>query len=884
VSKKAKINADQVDFTDLGAGLAKVVADAFQKGATKGAKAMSSALSGEGDLLKSINDEIDKINKKKQDELKTEKILAKALQDKISAERAALQLAIEEEKQANLAAIAQTKMNAAVAKRLMLNAEIMGNMKAFYGYQERMSQLEADITGLEDRNTALEQQGKLLDDLMDKEEKRDALEEKREKVLEKMKEVKHHLKEQIGYTQELADLLKTPELAKALFAEQMAEKLHEAYEGMEEFKKEGLSAGQAIQAQFKGLSLKSMMGLSDTKGALKGFAQEYGSIGGISKEVVNEVGIMAHHFGISGEEAAKLNASLSKIPGETSESAAHAMEMTGHLAEMQGIAPGKIMKDMAGNTAEMARAGGKGAEAFGKSVINLHKMGVEMSTASKIADGLLDFESRINNQMEASVLLGREINLDKAAELALHNDLEGATAEVLKNIGGAAEFTKMNRLEQDALAKAAGMTVEEMNKALDAAEEQNKYFGEQSSTLDNIIGQTMEIGGGITKFAKENAVWMLSTVQLLGQMNLGKIKQYALDIAHWAKEKAQWAAEKAHWLWKRAQAAMGLGGGGAAAAGGAAAKVAGGAAETAGKLGAAAKTAPSPAAGAGVAGFLTGLATGLKAFDGKALKGAAFMAGAAVLFGAGIAALAYGLSFIPLPDLLVAAVALPVFAGGFFLLSKVMGKINVGAVAQGSLALILLGAALIPAAFAFSLLKGVDVGSIIAFSIALPLLALAAAGLGFLFPFIAAGAASLALLGIGMIAVGAGLLVLQSAQGGLEVFGKLTELASGAMGLGSVAMALMGIGAGLGSIAIAGFTAMPILGMLIGLAAAAPALTGLASALMGGGGEGEKSDKMDELIAEVKSLKAEMANITVNLDGKKVGEALRGSMNTSRIR
>ena len=241
MAKKTKISADSIDFTDLTASISKVIADAFTKGASKGAKSMASALSGESDLLGAINDQIDEINKKKQDELKAEKILAKALQDKISTERAALQLAIEEEKQANLAAIAQKKMNASIAERLMLNAEIMGNMKAFYGYQERLSQLEADVTGLEDRNNALERQGKLLDDLIEKEEERDELEEKNKKVLEKMKEVKHHLKEQIGYTEELSDLLKTPELAKAVFAEQMAEKIHEAYEGMEEFKKEGLS-------------------------------------------------------------------------------------------------------------------------------------------------------------------------------------------------------------------------------------------------------------------------------------------------------------------------------------------------------------------------------------------------------------------------------------------------------------------------------------------------------------------------------------------------------------------------------------------------------------------------------------------------------------------
>jgi len=208
--------------------------------------------------------------------------------------------------------------------------------------------------------------------------------------------------------------------------------------------------------------------------------------------MVNDLGKMAVHMGITGQEAMKLNAALSQMPGETAETAKNAMEHVGHMAEMEGIAPGKIMKDMSANTAEMARAGGKGAEAFGKSVINLHKMGVEMTTASKMADSLLDFESSINNQMEASMLLGRDINLDKARELALNNKLDEATAEVMKNVGGAAEFNKMNRLQQDALAKSLGMSVEEMAKYIDAQEEQEKYHGKAAGFWMNVTGYAME--------------------------------------------------------------------------------------------------------------------------------------------------------------------------------------------------------------------------------------------------------------------------------------------------------------------------------------------------------------------------------------------------------
>ena len=661
-----------------------------------------------------------------------------------------------------------------------------------------------------------------------------------------------------------------PAVMGALVMSQAVKGIEKGIEGFEEFKKQGLSAGQAMEAQMKTMSFASIAGLSDTQGVMNGVIEQYGNVNALSGDTVNELGKMAVHFGIAGAEAAKLNASLSEMPGETAETAAHAMEHVGHMAEMQGIAPGKIMKDMAGNTAEMARAGNKGAKAFGESVIALHKMGVEMSTASKIADGLLDFESSINNQMEASVLLGKEINLDKALELALNNDTAGATAEVLKNIGGSAEFAKMNRLEQDALAKASGMTVEEMKKAIDAQEESNKYFGEGTSLGKNALGYMAEYGSKGASFFKENGLLLLSSIQFLQNMNLTKFKGYAADAAHWIKEKA-------HWAWKAtAGKLMGKGGG-------AVDKLSEVTTDQTKSL--SDKTKGSDAKkGGGVKGFLKGLGDGLASI-GKQF--ANVVKGAVAL---GITGIALGGSFAVAMMMLgdQDPVQMLAVAGSLSMLGltvAILGKLG-GQIIQGAVAMVILGAALIPAAFAFSMLGGIDIKQMAAFSIALPLLALAAAGLGFLIIPITLGAAALAALGVGMIAVAGGLAVLQAAQGGMDVFASLTSLALQSAGLGLVAMSIVSIGAGLGVMAIAGLAALPVIAALTGLAVVAPALAGLGMALGGMfGGGGEDEDKMDTLIAKMDQLIAVASSGgEVKMDGKKVGEVVRLGLNSSGIR
>ena len=63
-----------------------------------------------------------------------------------------------------------------------------------------------------------------------------------------------------------------------------------------------------------------------------------------------------------------------------------------------------------------------------------------MGKVASIAENLLDFETSIEKQMEASVLLGRQINLDKARQLSLAGDLEGLQRELTRVVGSQAQF------------------------------------------------------------------------------------------------------------------------------------------------------------------------------------------------------------------------------------------------------------------------------------------------------------------------------------------------------------------------------------------------------------------------------------------------------------
>ncbi len=83
-----------------------------------------------------------------------------------------------------------------------------------------------------------------------------------------------------------------------------------------------------------------------------------------------------------------------------------------------------------------------------------------------MAEQLLDFESSIENELSAELLLGKDLNFEKARQLALNNDIAGAAEEIAKQVGTSADFANMNAIQQEAIAKAAGMTKEQLAQSL----------------------------------------------------------------------------------------------------------------------------------------------------------------------------------------------------------------------------------------------------------------------------------------------------------------------------------------------------------------------------------------------------------------------------------
>ena len=165
------------------------------------------------------------------------------------------------------------------------------------------------------------------------------------------------------------------------------------------------------------------------------------------------------------------------------------------------------MEDIANDAENFAQFAKDGGRNIATAAVAARRLGLSLGNVADIASNLLDFESSIESQMEASVLLGRQLNLDKARELALTGDLAGLAEEVKNQVGSQADFEAMNVIERQSLAKAIGVSVADLGKMVagektsaELAEKKAKELEEQQKTqldLTKAMAQAQIISAGI---------------------------------------------------------------------------------------------------------------------------------------------------------------------------------------------------------------------------------------------------------------------------------------------------------------------------------------------------------------------------------------------------
>ena len=172
---------------------------------------------------------------------------------------------------------------------------------------------------------------------------------------------------------------------------------------------------------------------------------------GLSAEAAGSLAFQAQR---SGETLRNVEENVLGASYELQQGAGVALNLKGVL-EATGKVSGQLRAQLGANPEEIAKA-----------VTAAKLLGAEIEDIANASKQLLEFESSIESELEAELLTGKQLNLERARAAALAGDQKTVAEELAKNMGTFSDFTKMNTLQQDALAKSMGMSTDALSDML----------------------------------------------------------------------------------------------------------------------------------------------------------------------------------------------------------------------------------------------------------------------------------------------------------------------------------------------------------------------------------------------------------------------------------
>lgn len=248
---------------------------------------------------------------------------------------------------------------------------------------------------------------------------------------------------------------------------------------------------------FRSLNLRNTFKRIIFGSTFDAFKEAFGDINQATLSNITSVKRLGAAFGVTADNSVKLLQAQTEISGLTDKQAFALQRQIGATAALRGVVPNDVFSDLAANTELFATFSQDGGRNLAMAAIEAKKLGLSLDTIGKISETILDFQSSIESELEASLLIGRQLNLNRARELALANDFEGLQREIVKQVGSERELNKLNSIERKSLAKALGITVAELGKLAGGEVEVQSTDTQQNTSAIRNLTMVVAASAGI---------------------------------------------------------------------------------------------------------------------------------------------------------------------------------------------------------------------------------------------------------------------------------------------------------------------------------------------------------------------------------------------------
>src|SRR5579862_1093612 len=213
-----------------------------------------------------------------------------------------------------------------------------------------------------------------------------------------------------------------------------------------------------VESNVRNLAV-SLMGIGVTAKnlyeSIRAIADELGSSQSYTTDMVKDMALLSAQFGISAQTSAKFLKTMAMVSGSTASTQRDMLLIAQSMSAAAGVPLDSIMADVAESSQESYQFLSRSPLELIKSAIQAKLLGTSLSASAKSSASLLNFTESVKSEMEASVLLGKSMNLQKARELAYHRDITGLNREIVK-LAKEANFEQLDPFQQDAVARALG--------------------------------------------------------------------------------------------------------------------------------------------------------------------------------------------------------------------------------------------------------------------------------------------------------------------------------------------------------------------------------------------------------------------------------------------
>ena len=298
-------------------------------------------------------------------------------------------------------------------------------------------------------------------------------------------------------------------------------------------------------------------------GIISGIANSMRDTRQVSTAAVAEITQLALHGGASKDEFTsaysailQMSQGLAKSKDEADRMARSALNYANNLAMANGVPINQMMSQLSNISDAVASTMGANPQALSQAVVQASQLGTTLEGVASIMNNALNVEQSIANEMEASVLLGKNLNLEKLRAASFAGDEVSVMRELQSLVGSQAEFEKMLPIQRQAYAQALGMSVSEMQRMMGfetQAEIQAKKRQEANDHLVSVATTTMEKMNYVIKqigieFARvmegpvqQFRTWLTTGVE--GQTGLDRLVGAARSLAGGLQQAVQWIQE-----------------------------------------------------------------------------------------------------------------------------------------------------------------------------------------------------------------------------------------------------------------------------------------------------------------------------------------------------